>query len=190
MNSLTILLAPLALLVPALAQLPGEPAAEREVARAAPEADIGFEPATTPAPPADDLQQAHRAPVQNQVSIEQRVIIRIAPTGPDPRQRMSRPVLPGALPENLEEKKVKDCVPVAAIAAIRPGEGNRLMLLLRDRQIFTAVLEKSCNPSEFYSGAYVERNADGKLCPKREVLQSRTGSKCEIVRINRLVPRD
>ncbi|MEO6040415.1 MAG: hypothetical protein ABIP41_00775 [Croceibacterium sp.] len=189
MNFPTILLAPLALMVPALAHL----SAERDRAPGTAQAAPGLrEDAARPAPPPFELlEDGHRAPVQRQVSIEQRVIIRIAPSMADPRQRMPLRAPPGDPPEdNFKEEKVHGCVPIATIAAITPSDDNRLLLLLRDRQVLSATLEKSCNVDEFYSGAYVERNADGKLCPKREQLQSRMGSKCRISRIGRLVPRD
>ena len=34
----------------------------------------------------------------------------------------------------------------------------------------SAALERSCSARDFYSGFYVERNADGQICVKRDTL--------------------
>ena len=189
MNALAILLAPLALL-PALAQLPGGVEPE-DPARATQPSEAPMEVAVPPAPPFEVLADGHRAPEQRQVSIEQHVIIRIAPSAPDPRGRMAnRLPAPEPLRKSFKEKKLDGCVPIASIAGISPSDDNRLLLLLRDRRVLSAALDRSCHAEEFYSGAYVERSQDGQLCPKRERLQSRTGSKCQVAKLSRLVPRD
>jgi hypothetical protein len=48
-------------------------------------------------------------------------------------------------------------------------------------------LEKSCRARDFYSGFYVERRKDGRLCVDRDELQSRTGARCEVESMRRLV---
>jgi hypothetical protein len=48
-------------------------------------------------------------------------------------------------------------------------------------------LDKTCRARDFYSGFYVERHKDGRLCADRDRLQSRTGVKCEVERLNQLV---
>lgn len=187
MNSLTVLFGPLVLLAPAFAPAPAEPDTHTSAA-ALTFRDTPVQGAPPPVVPFDEMG---REPVQHQVSIEQRVIIRIAPSVADPRLRLFGNPPPVAPPEgNLKEARLRGCLPIASIAAITPAQDNRLMILMRDRQLLSATLEKTCNPAEFYSGAYVERNADGKLCPRREQLQSRMGSKCRITAINRLVPKD
>ena len=90
MNSLFALLSPLALLLPAVAvDLPGSQPLRDEAVHAAPERDkpaIGFD--SEPAEPFRVLQDARRTPLQNQVRIEQRVIIRIAPSTQRAREQM------------------------------------------------------------------------------------------------------
>jgi hypothetical protein len=92
-------------------------------------------------------------------------------------------------PERAEyrEQRLRGCVAISGIAGIGPAEDNRLLLYMRDRRILSAELERSCNAREFYMGAYVERNADGQLCTRRDRLQSRTGSSCQVARLNRLI---
>ena len=51
-----------------------------------------------------------------------------------------------------------------------------------------AQLEENCQARSFYSGFYMEKSADGKMCAGRDILHSRTGAKCEIERFRELVP--
>lgn len=79
------------------------------------------------------------------------------------------------------------CVPIAGIAGVRPQHGSRLVLFMRDQRLVAADLEKACSARDFYSGFYIERSEDGQLCIERDRLQSRTGTKCEVVRLRHLV---
>jgi hypothetical protein len=161
MNSLAAFLTPLALLLPAV--LPH---------------------GAVPAGPLGLLDEARRTPVENQVRIEQRVIIRIAPSSP---QRMEQSLAQlNRRSERFEEERLGECVPINMIAAVAPQE-NRLLLFMRDRRILSAVLERACNPEDFYAGFYIERQ-DGRLCERRDRLQSRAGASCRVTRLNRLVP--
>ena len=183
MNSLVAFLSPLALLLPFVAaELPVGRTGEPEPARAAPEPDdpaLGFGEAG--AAPLRLLEEAREPGIVNQVRIEQRVIIRIAPSTP----RQMAP-LEGADVE-LEERDLEGCVPIDSIAAVRPGENNRLLLFMRDRRVLTAQLERSCNARDYYSGFYVERSGDGRICARRDKLQSRAGSNCRVAEFHRLV---
>ena len=130
----------------------------------------------------------HATPMQHQVRIEQRVIIRISPRSATARQSMSSLVAPPNGPRTrLVERKADDCLPIAAIGAVQPARHTRLMLFMRDRRLFSAQLERSCTARDFYSGFYVERNDDGMICIDRDELQSRTGSKCEVERLHQVV---
>src|SRR5690606_18077592 len=127
-------------------------------------------------------------PVQRQVRIEQRVIIRIVPRSAAARQGASSFVEAPRQNTRLVERKAGDCVPAAAVGAVQPAPDNRLMLFMRDRRLYSAKLERSCHARDFYSGFYVERNEDGMICVDRDKLQSRTGSKCEVTEISQMVP--
>lgn len=176
-HSLSLLLAPFALLLPSAAGSTGGDA------RLAPDGSAG--PVELPGPAAGVVLAADellRDPQQNQVRIEQRMVIRIAPAPPAQRD------LPRTLPrEGLREVRFKGCVDIDGIVGIQPANDNRLVLFLRDRQMLSIELERSCNARDFYSGAYIERNRDGRLCSRRERLQSRTGADCEISQLHRLV---
>ena len=184
MNSLAFL-TPFALLLPAVpaALAPGAAPAS-EAARSAPEGEksaSGF--AGAPPAPLRLLEQGRRTPIENQVRIEQRVTIRIAPSTPQ-RVEQSLAELNGR-GNRFEEVRLRECVPINMIAAVAPQE-NRLLLFMRDRRILSAALERACDPEDFYSGFYVERQ-DGQLCARRDRLQSRAGASCRVTRLNRLI---
>ncbi|MEM6475149.1 MAG: hypothetical protein AAF687_03175 [Pseudomonadota bacterium] len=140
-----------------------------------------------PAANTNPLNALRAGQTLQQFRVEQRVIIRISP-----RRRseggslfMRPPTLP--LNKRYEERKMANCVEVSGIGGVQTGSGTRLLLYLRDRRIVSVNLEKSCRARDFYSGFYVERNKDGKLCVARDKLQSRTGAKCEVSRMRQLV---
>jgi hypothetical protein len=182
MNSLAAFLIPLVLALPVLPHgaTPGD-----QSARAAPEdakPAQGF--AGAPVAPLRLLEEGRRPSVENQVRIEQRVIIRIAPSSPQ-RMEQSLAQLNGRS-ERFEEERLGECIPINMIGGVAPQE-NRLLLFMRDRRILSARLERACNPEDFYAGFYIERR-DGRLCERRDRLQSRAGASCRITRLNRLVP--
>ncbi len=87
----------------------------------------------------------------------------------------------------FQEQKLDGCIAIDAIAGVEPAQQNRLLLFMRDRRVLTAALERACNPEDYYSGFYVERNEDGQICAKRDKLQSRAGASCRVAQLNRLV---
>lgn len=121
------------------------------------------------------LEMPLRTPERNQVRIQQRVIIRIAPS---PNRQALR---------QIEERPADDCVAIDGIAGVRPGENNRLVLFMRDSRVLSARLDRSCRARDFYSGFYLERNRDGRLCRARDMLQSRAGATCQVAEFHRLV---
>ncbi|MFN4019409.1 MAG: hypothetical protein ACK4IC_02705 [Erythrobacter sp.] len=119
-----------------------------------------------------------------QVRIEQRLVVRIAPA---PGNNLVAELPQRALQPRFEEARKEKCVPLEGIAGVQTGSGNRLVLFLRDRRMLSVNLEKSCRARDFYSGFYVERNRDGRLCVERDKLQSRTGVHCEVESMRQLV---
>lgn len=124
---------------------------------------------------------------QNQVRIEQRVIVRIAPSSPAARQESLARLPRREMETSFQEVETDKCVPIQAIAGVAPVQQNRLLLFMRDHRVLTAALDRTCDAQAFYSGFYVERSEDGMLCSGREMLQSRAGTSCEVSRFNRLV---
>ena len=182
MNSLAAFLSPFALLLPAA--LPSGAAPAGETAREAPEdakPPLGF--TVAPVAPLRLLEEARKSPVEHQVRIEQRVIIRIAPSTPQRVERSLNEL--NQRSGRFEEVRLGECIPINMIAAVTPNE-NRLLLFMRDRSILSVALERACNPEDFYLGFYIERQ-DGQLCERRDRLQSRAGASCRVARLNRLV---
>ena len=127
--------------------------------------------------------------VANQVSIEQRLIIRIAPQAPAPQRSGIVADLPRrAISSKLEEKSMGKCVPVAGIAGVQIAQDNKLVLFMRDTRIVNAGLDKGCTARDFYSGFYVARTGDGMMCSGRDKLQSRNGANCKLGKLKQLVP--
>lgn len=126
---------------------------------------------------------------QNQVQIEQRMTIRIIPQ-PSPRVNVLTALPDGEVERHLVEKKMSKCVPVSGIAGVQVSGPSDLILFLRDRRMVNAALERSCRARDFYSGFYLQRSVDGKLCVDRDTLLSRSGANCKLTRFRQLVPVD
>ncbi|RVU04420.1 hypothetical protein EOE18_11490 [Novosphingobium umbonatum] len=125
-----------------------------------------------------------------QVRIQQQFSIRIGPGAPGMPPNVlfeMEQIERRTTTTRLEERPYGRCLPVGAIAAVQNAQGNRLLLILRDSRVLTAGLEKSCRAHDFYSGFYVERNADGQLCIERDQIHARSGANCRISDLKSLV---
>lgn len=187
MHSLFALTAPLALLLPMAAgagvSAPGDRAPPFPAASAPQCAAAALDE-----PPRINPLSAFRGQQSvRQVRIEQRVVVRIAPASPAARQNLMAELPQRAMAPRFEEARKEKCVALEGIAGVQTGSGNRLVLFLRDRRMLSVNLEKSCRARDFYSGFYVERNKDGRLCVERDKLQSRTGVRCEVESMRQLV---
>lgn len=184
MISLPFLLAPLALILPATAGWRADP-----VAQAAVEAEA--DPVSAVAPVAGEfqryLEQLRELPLQHQVRIEERVIIRISPPSAAAIDRLLSQLPRRPLRQSYQEERLDGCVAIDEIVGVQPANESRLLLFMRDRRVLSAALDRSCQPRDFYSGFYIERSRDGQLCSRRDKLQSRAGASCEVAQLNRLV---
>lgn len=130
----------------------------------------------------------------NQVRIEQQVTIRISPRPlpmpMNPQSFVSDSFDAGGGGPRWVERKFGKCMPVSGIAGVQPGPNNRLILLLRDRRVISASLNKSCRSRDYYSGFLVARNADGQLCTGRDDLLARSGASCKVSGFKQLVQVD
>jgi hypothetical protein len=138
--------------------------------------------------PFSDFRDSYRPEPGNQVHIQERLVIRISPAAPPSVREDTPPRRPrGDRPTRFKEKKIGGCVALEDIAGAQPSDENRLLLFMRDHRILSAALERACDADDFYLGFYVERNADGMLCSKRDRLHARTGATCRVDRLSRLV---
>lgn len=133
------------------------------------------------------LEAFYNLRTANQHRVQRRVTIRITPYRQSSRNSLLAQLPRRGITSTFEEREMANCVPVAGIAGVQTGTGNRLLLFLRDERIISLNLERGCEARDFYSGFYVERSEDGRLCVKRDQLQSRSGAKCEVERMRRLV---
>lgn len=125
-----------------------------------------------------------------QVTIEQRVIIRI----PTVRQRdpqrssvVSEAPAPPAPPIRWKELKGPKCLPLNGIrGAVITTLSGVTMVTARQEQ-FRTHFGRSCRAADFYSGFYIQPNEDGALCAGRDTLHARNGSTCEIEKFSRMV---
>jgi hypothetical protein len=126
-----------------------------------------------------------------QVTIEQRVIIRVPVT---PRKgkaasaadQVERP----APPVKYKEVRGPKCLLMRNLrGAIVEGE-RMLTLFSAPGERYRAHFGRSCRGADFYSGFYLVPSKDGSLCAGRDDLHARNGSTCEVQRFSRLVPDD
>ena len=186
MNSVPAAIAAFALAVPASqARAPLPAPVAHEVAVQPAQDQLSGERAA-PAP-FRAFRHSYEPEAQNQVHIEQRVIIRIAPGPPPGREEMFARPPRAAKPARFKEKKLKGCIPIEEIVASQPSDDNRLLLYMRDHRVLSAALERACDPADYYLGFYIERNDDGMLCSKRDKLHARTGATCQVAQLSRIV---
>jgi hypothetical protein len=134
------------------------------------------------------IAEAFRAPAADQVRIEQHMVIRITPLGPQRELLADLPRAP--LATKFHERKVGKCVPVAGIAGVQIAGDDRLLLFMRDQRLIGANLEKACRARDFYSGFYVAKNGDGRLCVDRDMIHARSGASCSVSKLRQLVAVD
>lgn len=189
MHNLFALAAPFALLLPVMAETADVPVVHGPAPVSAPQceaAGMAEEPPGEP-PRINPMSALRQSSVARQVRIEQRVVVRIAPQPYANRQNLLADLPQRAVAPRFEERGKEKCVELSGIAGVQTGSGNRLVLFLRDRRMISVNLEKACRARDFYSGFYVEKNKDGKLCVERDKLQSRTGARCEVEAMRELV---
>ncbi len=142
------------------------------------------------------LLEALDEDVWNQVHIEQRVIIRVAPHAtsreaiaprPQPFEDALVPLSP-SMSVRVRERRAANCIMAAGIAAVQPVTDGRLLFHMRDRRMIAARLEKACSARDFYLGFYMAKTRDGQLCIKRDQIHSRAGTTCLLKEVREFVP--
>lgn len=133
-----------------------------------------------------------RAPLRlAQVTIEQRVIIRIPMRRPMPGRvaDQSSRVLPPGPPTRWVEKKGPRCIAIEDVRGGAITSANGVDLMLDNHKRLRALLGRQCRPEDLYSGFYIQPDEDGELCAGRDRVQARSGASCEIMAIKRLEPQ-
>jgi hypothetical protein len=140
-----------------------------------------------------EVGDSFRPEEADQVRIEQRLIVRVAPRSsqvPDVQRNMLMDIPNRSIGPQFEERHMGKCLSAAGIAGVQVSRENKLILFMRDHRIVSAALEKACSARDFYSGFYVERSDDGMICAGRDKLQSRAGANCTLTRLRQLVEID
>ena len=175
------LIAPFVLLLPLLGAEPSAPESRLTAEAAKEQSGQGVDISWL-----DAAATSFRVPSANQVRIEQRVILRVSPRPGAARQNLAA-TLPTRGRTRLAERSFGECLAVGDIAAVQAQQGQRLLLYLRDRRLIAADLEKACSAQNYYSGFYLERSDDGRLCVDRDRLQARNGTKCSVSSLRQIV---
>lgn len=123
----------------------------------------------------------------HQVRIERRMTIRVSPRQPQVHQNMFDSLPRRAIGPRVEERRIGKCLPVSGISGVQASGGKTILLYMQDRRVISASLERACRARDFYSGFYLSRSEDGRLCVDRDTLQSRSGANCKLTRIRQLV---
>lgn len=199
MNLVSVLLYPIALLLPAASAMESDSDGglrAREEASAEVQSQMVWPESATRTLygdlPAASMLLKHTQPFPAwQVHIEQRMQVRITPRIPLPQRRELFIDMPDSdFRMQFSERKMGNCLSIAGIAGVQPDRGSRLLLYMRDSRLVAADLERSCRARDFYSGFYLARTEDGELCVDRDSLLSRSGVNCKLTRIRQLIERD
>ena len=117
-----------------------------------------------------------------QVTIHERVMIRIRPRRPFALTREGRIV-----PEPVwSERRAQKCVAVRELAGAAVSRGGDVDLMMIDGTRLRAKLAADCPALDFYSGFYLKPNVDGRICGGRDVLRARSGASCPVAKFRRI----
>lgn len=122
-----------------------------------------------------------------QLSIEQRVIIRIPAMPPRSSEAMEATPAPAV---RWKQSKGPRCLPLNLIRAAVVTDDSGVTMVVSRAERYLAHLGRACRPADFYSGFYISPNKDGVLCAGRDTLHARNGSACEIQRFSRMTVED
>ena len=111
-----------------------------------------------------------------QLTIKQRLIIRIPAQRPGPPPRLMR----------WREKRGPKCVPMNAVGGAAIIEADSVDLYLRGGLRIRARLDDACPALDYYSGFYVSPTRDGMICADRDSIRTRAGGICNIDRFRLL----
>jgi hypothetical protein len=126
---------------------------------------------------ATPMLAATDAPVRvAQLTIHQRVVIRVPRMPQDPMPVQARSVKP----ISWKEKKGPKCLPAQGMAGALITASRQVDLVLVGGKRYRAKLNRDCKPLDFYSGFYVRPSKDGMICSDRDAIRVRSGAACEI----------
>ena len=129
------------------------------------------------------VADAQAAVEMAQLTIRQRVIIRVPRVGPAPLPVGRTAIAP---PVAYRESKGPKCVAANAMAGAAIGAVNVVDLVMQGGARVRAQLDGDCAPLDFYSGFYLKGSPDGMVCAGRDSIRVRSGASCPIKRFRTL----
>lgn len=138
------------------------------------------------------LAGAQQAPFDGtryaQMTLRQRVVIRVPRVGPPPTAATLR--TPDEVPlERWREKGAPRCVPAATLTGASIDREGEVDLTTSAGKRLRAKLDDDCPALDFYSGFYLRPDADDMVCARRDVIRARSGARCAITGFKSLVAR-
>jgi hypothetical protein len=121
-----------------------------------------------------------------QLTIEQRVIIRIPTAPPGPMRSSVMRDVPPPPQIRWRESKGPKCLALSKIRSANITVASGVTMITGQNELFRTHFGRSCRPADFYAGFYIEPNKDGAICAGRDTLHARNGSTCEIEKFSRL----
>jgi hypothetical protein len=119
-----------------------------------------------------------------QTIVQRTIIIRVPPQSQPANFNASLPKSAGRVQQPLniiwKERDAPRCLMMRDVVAVQVTRKDSIDLITRERQRLRAQLDGRCRGQDFYSGFYMERSKDGRLCEDRDILQTRSGLKCEV----------
>jgi hypothetical protein len=112
-----------------------------------------------------------------QMTIEQSLVVRV------PRRQVVKPL-------KWKSKKGPRCIAMSAIAGAAVVADDAIDLAMRGGQRLRAHFSSNCPALDYYSGFYILPTDDGRICADRDMIRTRSGGQCEIVKFRRLVPKN
>ncbi len=111
--------------------------------------------------------------------MQQRVVVRVPPV-PEQTEQQQRP--------RWQERRGPRCIQMSSLAGTMVSSPTSIDLVMRGGLRLRAKLERSCPSIDFYSGFYVKRNDDGRVCEDRDRIHARSGGECAIDQFMILIP--
>lgn len=117
-----------------------------------------------------------------QVIIKRETIVRITPVRPAAAPAQTN------IPRQMRWKESggPKCIDAESLAGVLVREKDSIDLVFRGGRQMRAKLEKGCPSVDFYSGFYMKKSKDGRICEDRDVIHSRTGGACEVEKFRSL----
>lgn len=126
-----------------------------------------------------------------QLVLERQLIIRI-PARPSTLTNFTTGETSGGhqlpMPIVWRETKAPKCVPMRSLVGIQAVQRDSIDLITRENERLRAKLNRGCRALDFYSGFYLKKSKDGRLCADRDALHARSGAECEVEKFRLMVP--